>query len=523
MSNQNIIYLNNQPDQKTGKGGIKKISTNIQATASLMIVISIIVSVNYFLFLLNPLNVGNLYAYIPLVLSEFYIIFQTTGAWWTMLYAEENPRDDEYYETQEKLLKNHAALGKIAAFITVYGEAPELVEKTTIGVRDMEISHDTYILDDGNSPEIKVLAEKLDVNYISRSTNKGKKAGNINNALKKVNADIIAFFDSDYVPKKEFLIKTVPFFIDSNVAFVQTPQKYRNTDNFISKGSDDAQRIFYDIVCRGKNHFNSAFWVGTNAVFRKKALESVGGVTVHPSEDILTSYQIHQKGWRSIYIHEVLATGIGPSTLRAYFNQQLRWAGGSFAILIRDNPIFKRGLTADQRLQYLHVGTFYLGGFVVLTLILLPTLYILFGFKPIDTTLLTWFQHYIPYFVVQYFTAWFVLGRFSTSAVVLSMNSFPAYIFAFLGVIRDKEIKWEATNKRDVEKSSGLGYLYPHAILLLIILLSIPIALVHIREPAITAIALFWTLVNTLILSYFIFTHVFPVRLWNKRSDKYDK
>ena len=100
----------------------------------------------------------------------------------------------------------------------------------------------------------------------------------------------------------------LPYFHDSHVAFVQSPQHYVNKMNLVSTGSAEAQRIFYELVCPGKNNFNAAFCVGTNAMFRREALDEIGGIAIGSnSEDIWTSLELHKLGWQSIYVPAVLA------------------------------------------------------------------------------------------------------------------------------------------------------------------------------------------------------------------------
>jgi cellulose synthase (UDP-forming) len=94
-------------------------------------------------------------------------------------------------------------------------------------------------------------------------------------------------------------------------------------------------------VGNGKNKFNAMFWVGTNAIFRKSAIDEIGGVIEHSSEDVLTAYKLHENGWKSIYFAEVLATGLAPDTLEAYYKQQERWAGGGFTLFFKQNPFEK--------------------------------------------------------------------------------------------------------------------------------------------------------------------------------------
>ena len=73
--------------------------------------------------------------------------------------------------------------------------------------------HRTWILDDGRSDEVKALAEELGCHYVRRLSSNGAKAGNINHALSIAKGDFFCVFDADFVPKQDFLVETVPFFV----------------------------------------------------------------------------------------------------------------------------------------------------------------------------------------------------------------------------------------------------------------------------------------------------------------------
>ena len=105
------------------------------------------------------------------------------------------------------------------------------------------------------------------------------------------------------MPAPDFLFETVPFFVNSNVAFVQTPQAYGNLNNLISRGAGYMQSVFYRFIQPGRNHFNAAFCVGTNVIFRRAAIDDIGGMyTDSKSEDVWTSLMLHEHGWKTIYI-----------------------------------------------------------------------------------------------------------------------------------------------------------------------------------------------------------------------------
>jgi cellulose synthase (UDP-forming) len=116
----------------------------------------------------------------------------------------------------------------VDVMITTYNEPEDIVRATALGALAMDYPHRTVILDDGRRESIQALAEEIGCDYLTRSDNKGAKAGNINNALKHSTAEFVAIFDADHVPQRDFLTRTLGYFVDPRMALVQTPQDYYN-------------------------------------------------------------------------------------------------------------------------------------------------------------------------------------------------------------------------------------------------------------------------------------------------------
>ena len=278
----------------------------------------------------------------------------------------------------------------IDVFVPTYNESCEILEATLRHCINMDYQHKTYLLDDGNRPEMKSLAERLGVGYITREKNTGAKAGNLNNALQYTQGELIAIFDADFRPEKNFLVRLVESFYDEKMAVVQTPQYYYNTDSFqhrlISKNEIySEQNTFMHLVLPIRNSWNAAYWIGTSTLLRREAIESIGGFpTDSVTEDVLTSMFIHSKGFKIRYIDEPLAYGLAPANISEYYVQRLRWAKGAFQIIRSHNPLFKKGLSLMQRLLYFSsVSSFFEGG-IKIAYYLFPALFFLFGIIPIN-------------------------------------------------------------------------------------------------------------------------------------------
>src|SRR3954454_13223952 len=390
------------------------------------------------------------------------------GTWWTILAHDDRPEAVDATVWRNGL-RAGAKAPPIDVFVTAYGEEPGLVRRTLAAARDMDLPHRTVLLDDGDSDELRAIAEAERVDYFRRPDGLHAKAGNVNAGLARTDGIFVVVFDADHVPDRSFLISVLPHFQDEDVAFVQSPQSYVNDVNLVATGASEAQRIFYELVCPGKNHFNAAFCVGTNVMFRRAALDEIGGIaTGSNSEDIWTSLELHRRGWKSIYVPQVLARGLAPVDVASFFKQQLRWASGGFEVVLRGR-LFRRGsgLTLDQRLQYLFVGTHYVLSLAMLTFMLFPALYLLFALSPIRADGLTWAAHYLPFQVMVLLVTWLQSGGFKVSAIVASIGAAPVHARAFWATLRRKPAKWNATNQVGAGTRS-LWVVMPQVALLLI-------------------------------------------------------
>lgn len=249
---------------------------------------------------------------------------------------------------------------EVDVLICTYKEPLTILEPTVYGAIRVRGVSSVLVLDDGNRPEVREMAERLGVRYYPRSTNEHAKAGNLNNGLRHSTAEFLLVLDADHVPAPHFLERTLGYFDDADVAFVQTPQTYHNRDSFLfrrtRKGWWSEQGMFYDCIQPAKNRWNSAFFVGTSALMRRDALEEIGGfATGTATEDIHTSLRLHARRWKSVFVPEALAFGLEAENLKEFYRQRRRWAAGSLGLMARspDSPLWCGGLTLHQRLNYL--------------------------------------------------------------------------------------------------------------------------------------------------------------------------
>lgn len=401
----------------------------------------------------------------------------------------------------------------IDVFITVCGEPVEVVRETAVAALAMDYpNHTVHILNDGyvankdNWQNIIELGHELGVNVITRKTPGGAKAGNINYGLGLTNCPYFVIFDADHVPYRNFLKETAGFFADEKLAFVQTPQFYKNqSTNFITQTAWEQQSLFFGPIMGGKNVHNAAFMCGTNMVVSRKAVLEVGGMCeTNIAEDFLTSLFIHAKGWKSIYVPKVLAEGLAPEDFLSYYKQQYRWARGSLEVIFKHNPLFMKGLSSAQRIHYLTSASYYLAGIIVLINLLIPLTFLFTGAIAITTSTMALAVAFLPYILLNLY----VLQKSSNysytfAAISFSLSSFFLQIRAVIGVLLQQKTAFAVTPKQQ-QKGNFLYLAIPHLIYIALAVAGTTIALLREGFSASLTANLSWVVINICIFAPFI-------------------
>jgi cellulose synthase (UDP-forming) len=492
----------------------------------LLTIVSTIGVLYYGWFLLRPSNRGDVLPWLLVIVSESILVFHGLASMWTILAGQKDRRDFTYQSTRvglydpgdPEVLANiddpsrwplwmDGRIVTVDVLITVYGEPLDVIRRTAEAALAIRGRHWTWILDDGRSDDVQALASELGCRYVRRLSNNGAKAGNINNALTIAKGDYFVILDADFVPLPGFIEQTLPFFETATVAFVQTPQTYGNLHNFISRGAGYMQSMFYRFVQPGRNAFNAAFCVGTNVIFRRAAIDDIGGIyTDSKSEDVWTSLILHGRGWRSIFLPETLAIGDAPDTIEAYAKQQLRWATGGFEILFTDNPLVtKRKLTLDQRLMYFVTATHYLTGIAPGLLLLVPVLEIFFDLRPVSLNvgIGEWVLAYAGFYGLQIILAFFTLGSFRIEVLMLAASSFPIYMKAFMNVVIGRDTAWSVTGASK-RAASPFNFLTLQVVTFVILLATTAVGIWRDVLNSQLAIATVWAGLNTVVLGAFL-------------------
>jgi cellulose synthase (UDP-forming) len=495
----------------------------LQRSTRFAVTVALGVTIFYILFLLNPAYRGNTWLWILVLFAEGVTVFNALAMWWTVLAYTPQPDSPEVYTWRRKLATGELK-PTIDVFITVYGEPIEIVLVTMRAARDMYVEHRTWVLDDGDSDELQATCAEEGVGYLRRQDHSHAKAGNINAALARTNGEFVVIFDADHVPSPDFLLRALPHMHDPLVAFVQTPQAFPVAKGLVATGSAESQRIFYELVLPGKNNFNAVFCVGTNVIFRRRALDEIGGMyTASNSEDIWTSIELHRRGWRSVFVPETLARGLAPESLLSYFKQQFRWAYGAFEVMLRGGLFRKKGLTVDQRFQYFLAATNYLLSVAVVIFMFLPATYLLFGLSPIRADTATWLIHYVPFYVLIVLVTVLQVGGFKLSAIVTSIGAAPVHVRALLMALLKRKAKWTVTNA-GAGGLPGVELVLPHVFLLLLNLMAIAVGISALRlrgaHVGALALSLVWASIYVLVLGRVIAEAVIAPRVIKERLER---
>ncbi len=466
-----------------------------------LIVANIILAVIYFLAIAVFSPRGNPYLFWVLIIGEVFHLWQLGTYLYTVWDTDYMPRMSADYQPA------------VDVFITVAGEPTDIVADTVKAALAMDYPRFTvYVLNDGfvakkeNWKEIEDTATRLGARCITRTKPGGAKAGNINNAIRQTLSPFFAVFDADHVPHRDFLQKTMGYFVDSRMGYVQSPQYYKNADvNDVTQGSWEQQALFFGAICKGKNRLNAVTMCGTNMVIRREAIQEVGGICDYSiAEDFVTGVWLHEKGWKSCYVPEILAEGLAPEDFLSYYKQQFRWARGSMDVLFKHGFLFKPGLSWRQKLQYLSSVSYFLSGIVVIMNALIPVIFLYSGLVPLNITTMGLASIFLPYIFVTIYTLQ-VSTNFSYSfkSLAFSMAGFHIHISALWANIIGKKSGFSVTSKRAISGNFS-RLVIPHFLYILLVIGGIPIAIMREGLSASVITNFAWAFLNVAIFMEFI-------------------
>lgn len=332
-------------------------------------------------------------------------------------------------------------LPSVDVFIPTYNEDADLLANTMAAAKGMDYPADrlkVWLLDDGGTvqkrnadkigdannaerryAQLRELSAQMGVTYLTRDRNEHAKAGNLNNGLAQSTGELIAVFDADHAPARDFLKETVGYFDeDPRLFLVQTPHFFLNPDpvernlrTFENMPSEN--EMFYGIIQRGLDKWNAAFFCGSAAVLRRAALlETKGFSGVSITEDCETAIELHARGWHSVYVDKPLIAGLQPATFASFIGQRSRWAQGMMQILRFRFPLFKSGLSVPQRLCYMSSTLFWLFPFPRTIFLVAPLFYLFFDLQIFTASGGEFMAYTLTYMIVNLMMQNYLYGAF---------------------------------------------------------------------------------------------------------------
>ncbi|MEN9639415.1 MAG: hypothetical protein RLZZ262_1283 [Bacteroidota bacterium] len=236
------------------------------------------------------------------------------------------------------------------------------------------------VLDDSTDESFEVAAKKIaekqklgiDIKHVKRPERKGFKAGALAYGLDICRGEFTAIFDADFVPRRDFLRQTVPFFfVNENIGVVQTRWEHLNEDySLLTRLQAFGLDAHFTVEQIGRNtgqHFIN--FNGTAGIWRKKTIYDAGGWESDTiTEDLDLSYRAQLKNWEFIYLPEIGSPSELPAEMNALKAQQFRWTKGAAECTIKNLPkvLNATHLTFGQKVH----GAFHLMNSVVFLCIL---------------------------------------------------------------------------------------------------------------------------------------------------------
>lgn len=423
-------------------------------TIRLLIWLGGLLMVLFLVWFINPYHVGNPFLFWLLTIALSFRFLRMLHEWY------------HYYNISvpERPPLKHSFT--VDVFTTACpGEPCSMIVQTLEAIQRMKYPHTTYLCDEGNDPVLKEVCERLGVHHVTRTDKVNAKAGNINNALRQSSGDICLILDPDHVPHPDFLDRVVPFFENSEVGYVQVVQAYSNRkESIIAYGAAEQTYHFYGPMMMSMHKYGTAQAIGANCTFRRKALDSIGGHAAGLAEDMHTAMRLHAKGWKSVYVPEVLSKGLVPATLPSFYKQQLKWSRGTFELLFTTYfPLF-RHFTWAQRIHYFTLPLYYLFGLVTLIDIVIPALAISLAVFPWNIDLFEFFLFFTPLFITsimirQYSQRWLLEKHekgFHVIGGILRTGTWWIYVLGFVYTIFRKKVPYIPTPKDDKPRNNFL-------------------------------------------------------------------
>ncbi len=284
-----------------------------------------------------------------------------------------------YAKKMRRPIELEALPGMRVALITLCvpaHESLEVIRAQLEALRRVTYEHDSWVLDEGASAEVRAQAAEAGVRYFTRNGvdrwnqprppfQERTKAGNVNAWLDHVRElgldyDVFVQFDVDHHPRPDYLDRVLGYFRDADVAWVQAPSVCGNLDDWAARGLAEQDMIFQGPLQMGfYGASRTPFIVGSHTSYRTAAVHKIGGFQPTRAEDHLDTVVLAAHGYRGVYVPEIIAVGSGPLDFTTYLRQQFAWAYSMIEIFFRHTPHLLRRYSFRQALQFLMCQSWY--------------------------------------------------------------------------------------------------------------------------------------------------------------------
>jgi len=220
------------------------------------------------------------------------------------------------------------------------------------------------VLDDSDDDTVGLLSDIVTdyqkqgflIEHVRRGTREGYKAGALKYAMKTTNSELVAIFDADFIPPTWFLKRTIPHFAKPNIGLLQCRWGHLN-ENYSTITQAQAISLDFHFLIEQKAKSNSHLFMnfnGTAGIWKRECIEDAGGWhTATLVEDLDLSYRAQMKGWKCVFLPDIVVDAELPAQMNAAKRQQFRWAKGSIqcAIKLLFDITIKRKVAVEAKIQ----------------------------------------------------------------------------------------------------------------------------------------------------------------------------
>jgi cellulose synthase (UDP-forming) len=216
---------------------------------------------------------------------------------------------------------------------------------------------------------------------------------------------------------------------------------------------------------------------------------------------------LHSRGYQSVYVPKILAAGLAPESFESYLKQRKRWTRGGIQVFLLDNPLWKRGLTFAQRIQYFSALFYFFHGRPRLIYLSAPISYLVFGVAPLITDLGSLALHFIPYYASALIAFQQVGGKARNpfwSDVYETAMCFSTTLTIFGTLLSPWRTRFHVTPKGVRREKGGINYrlILPHLTLAALLMIGAAMGCYELTrpDPDVAVISIFWAVYNLIIL-----------------------